>query len=308
VLDNAFKRHSNYEEMRIGLNQEHKTLGALAVGAGAVLWGTIGPVISLFPDGVSFQYSAFRSAVGSLILWLIVGFSRNKTRYTREDIKPILIAGLGSGGFLPFFAMGFERTGVAVASVIAIGLAPIFVGIISWLLYKKSPGRTWAIGTALGIAGITALNWPGSDAVVNLAGITFAALAAFSYSWQAIGMSQLSKRHSPFQTVAPAFTVASLIQVPLTFGKSYEFLTDPLLLVGAIYGAIATLALAYSLFAFGVHRIGPANAVTVGLMEPITAAALGVTILNEKITSLGFLGIALVLIGLFIVGRPVKTG
>lgn len=85
VLDNAFKRHSNYEEMRIGLNQEHKTLGALAVGAGAVLWGTIGPVISLFPDGVSFQYSAFRSAVGSLILWLIVGFSRNKTRYTRED-------------------------------------------------------------------------------------------------------------------------------------------------------------------------------------------------------------------------------
>jgi drug/metabolite transporter (DMT)-like permease len=43
-------------------------------------------------------------------------------------------------------------------------------------------------------------------------------------------------------------------------------------------------------------------------MEPITAAALGVTILNEKITSLGFLGIALVLIGLFIVGRPVKTG
>ena len=121
-------------------------------------------------------------------------------------------------------------------------------------------------------------------------------------------MSQLSKRHSPFQTVAPAFTVASLIQVPLTFGKSYEFLTDPLLLVGAIYGAIATLALAYSLFAFGVHRIGPANAVTVGLMEPITAAVLGVTVLNEKITSLGFLGIALVLIGLFIVGRPVKTG
>jgi DME family drug/metabolite transporter len=88
---------------------------------------------------------------------------------------------------------------------------------------------------------------------------------------------------------------------------SYEFLADPILFLGAMYGAIATLALAYSLFAYGVHRIGPANAVTVGLMEPITAAALGVTILNEDISLLGFLGIILVLIGLFIVGRPEKV-
>jgi DME family drug/metabolite transporter len=284
-----------------------KTLGALAVGTGAILWGTIGPVISLFPDGNSFQYSAFRSAVGSLILWLIIAFSRVKTRYSKADFKPILVAGLGSGGFLPLFALGFERTGVAVASVVAIGLAPIFVGIITWILYKKRPGKTWAIGTLLGVIGISALNWPGNDLSINLAGIGFAVLAAFSYSWQAIGMSQLAKRHSPFQTVAPAFTVASLIQIPLTFGMSYEFLADPILFLGAMYGAIATLALAYSLFAYGVHRIGPANAVTVGLMEPITAAALGVTILNEDISLLGFLGIILVLIGLFIVGRPEKV-
>ena len=286
----------------------HKnTLGALAVGTGAILWGTIGPVISLFPEGVSFQYSAFRSAAGSLILWLIVVFSSTKTRYTRKDIKPIFVAGLGSGGFLPFFALGFERTGVAVASVVAIGLAPIFVGIISWMLYKKQPGRSWLIGTILGIAGITALNWPDRDSAIDVAGIGFAALAAFSYSWQAIGMSELSKRHNPFQVVAPAFTIASLIQLPLTFGRSYEFIANPLLLLGAIYGAIATLALAYSLFAYGVHRIGPANAVTVGLMEPITAAVLGVTILEEQISLLGFLGICLVLIGIFIVGRPRKS-
>jgi DME family drug/metabolite transporter len=284
-----------------------KTLGALAVGTGAILWGTIGPVISLFPDGNSFQYSAFRSAAGSLILWLIIAFSKVKTRYSRADIKPILIAGLGSGGFLPLFALGFERTGVAVASVVAIGLAPIFVGILTWIFYKKRPGKTWAVGTFLGVAGITALNWPGSDASINFAGIGFAALAAFSYSWQAIGMSQLAKRHNAFQTVAPAFTVASFIQVPLTFGMSYEFLTEPILLLGAIYGAIATLALAYSLFAYGVHRIGPANAVTVGLMEPVTAATLGVTLLNESISTLGFFGILLVLIGLFIVGRPSKN-
>lgn len=289
------------------MSQKQRTLGVISVGLGAMLWGTIGPVIKLFPEGVSFQYSAFRSLFGSLILWIVILFSKNKTRYTKQDLKPILLAGLGSGGFLPFFSLGFERTGVAVASVVAIGLAPIFVGLITWALFKKSPGKTWLIGTTFGVIGITALNWPGEDAIFNFAGFSFAALAAFSYSWQAIGMSDLSKRHSPFQTVAPAFTVASLIQVPLTIGKSYEFLAEPKFLLGAIYGAIATLALAYSLFAFGVSRIGPANAVTVGLLEPITAATLGIIVLKENIGLLGFSGAIMVLIGLFIVGRPTQN-
>jgi DME family drug/metabolite transporter len=185
-------------------------------------------------------------------------------------------------------------------------LAPIFVGIITWIYYKKRPGKTWAVGTFLGVAGITALNWPGSDASINFAGIGFAALAAFSYSWQAIGMSQLAKRHNAFQTVAPAFTVASFIQVPLTFGMSYEFLTEPILLLGAIYGAIATLALAYSLFAYGVHRIGPANAVTVGLMEPVTAVILGVISLDEVITPFELLGIISILMGLLFINNTRK--
>ena len=70
-----------------------------------------------------------------------------------------------------------------------------------------------------------------------------------------------------------------------------------------MYGAIATLALAYSLFAFGVGRIGPAAAVTVGLLEPITAATLGVIVLGESLNFLGVFGIFFVLTGLLIVGR-----
>jgi len=42
-------------------------------------------------------------------------------------------------------------------------------------------------------------------------------------------------------------------------------------------------------------------------MEPVTAATLGVTLLNESISTQGFFGILLVLIGIFIVGRPSKN-
>ena len=285
------------------MTKRDQTLGVLAVGLGAIFWGTIGPVIKSFPKGVSLQYSVFRSVFGSLILWIIVALSKKKTRYVREDLIWIILAGIGSGGFLPLFSLGFAHTGVAVASVVAIGFAPIIVGILSWIIFAKKPGREWLVGTTLGIFGITLLNWPRNGASVNLSGFFFSALAAASYSLQAIGMSQLSKRHSPFQVVAPAFSIASLIQAPLSIGKSYEFLSNPIYLMGAIYGAVATLALAYSLFAFGVGRIGPATAVTVGLLEPITAATLGVIVLGESLSLLGVFGIILVLTGLLIVGR-----
>jgi hypothetical protein len=65
---------------------------------------------------------------------LLVRLSHFSQREFRFSIKPILVAELGSGAFFPFFALGFERTGVAVASVIAIGLAPTFVGFISWII------------------------------------------------------------------------------------------------------------------------------------------------------------------------------
>ena len=284
-----------------------RTLGVIAVAVCAILWGTIGPIVQLFPDGNEFQYSLFRNVTGTIILWIIIAASKTRTRYSKEDIFPIVVAGFGAAGFMPLYMLGFERTGVAVASVVSIGLAPIFVGIISWLLYKNAPGKIWALGTFLGVVGVAALNWPSGDAKINLAGFGFSALAAFSYSWQAIGMSKLSKRHNAFQTVAPTFAIASLVQIPLNIGRSFEFLTEPILLLGSLYAGIATLAVAYSLFAYGVGRIGPANAVTVGLLEPITAAAMGVTLLGEKIAPIGFVGIVLVLVGLVIVGRPPKA-
>ena len=286
---------------------KQRTLGIIAVAGGAILWGTVGPIVQLFPDGNEFQFSLFRNVTGTIILWSIIAFSKVKTRYTKQDIFPIAVAGLGAAGFMPFYMLSFQRTGVAVASVVSIGLAPIFVGLISWFFYKNAPGKIWAVGTILGVVGVAALNWPSADSTINLAGFGFAALAAFSYSWQAIGMGKLAKRHNAFQTVAPTFAVASIVQVPLNIGLSFEFLAEPALLLGALYGGVATLAIAYSLFAYGVGRIGPANAVTVGLLEPITAATMGVTLLGEKISTIGFIGIILVLIGLFIVSRPPKV-
>lgn len=284
-----------------------RSLGIAAVALGTILWGTVGPVVKLFPEGTAFQYSLVRNLSGTTALWLMVLFSKNKKRYTKQDIIPILVAGTGAALFFPLYIKAFELTGVGVAAVVSIGVAPIFVGMIAWIALKQPPGKQWAIGTLIAVSGVVALNWPSGDSTVNVLGIGFALAAAFGYSLQATGMGMISKRHTPFQCVAPMFTIGTIFQAPLSYGKDFSFLQDPVLLLGALYGGVVTVALAYAFFIYGIARIGAATAVTVGLMEPLTASILGVVLLGETVSAVGLIGSVLILAGLVVVSRPPKA-
>ncbi|NBO34967.1 MAG: hypothetical protein EBU89_03395 [Actinobacteria bacterium] len=283
-----------------------RALGISAVALGTILWGTVGPVVKLFPDGTAFQYSLVRNLSGTTALWLMVLFSKNKRRYTKQDIVPILVAGTGAALFFPLYIKAFELTGVGVAAVVSIGVAPIFVGLIAWIALKQPPGKQWAYGTLVAVTGVVALNWPSGNSTVNVLGIGFALAAAFGYSLQATGMGMISTRHTPYQCVAPMFTIGTIFQAPLSYGKDFTFLRDPVLLLGALYGGVVTVALAYAFFIYGIARIGAATAVTVGLMEPLTASILGVVLLGETVSAIGILGSVLILAGLVVVSRPPK--
>ena len=283
-----------------------RALGISAVALGTIIWGTVGPVVRLFPEGTEFQYSLIRNLTGVSALWLFVLFSKDKRRYTKQDIVPILVGGIGATLFFPFFILAFQLTGVGVAAVVSIGVAPIFVGLIAWIALKQPPGKQWAIGTLIAVTGVVALNWPSGNNTVNVLGIGFALAAAFGYSLQATGMGMISKRHTPFQCVAPMFTIGTIFQAPLSYGKDFTFLQDPVLLMGALYGGIVTVALAYAVFIYGIARIGAATAVTVGLMEPLTASILGVVLFSETVSTIGIVGSVLILAGLVVVSRPPK--
>jgi DME family drug/metabolite transporter len=283
-----------------------RALGISAVALGTIIWGTVGPVVRLFPEGTEFQYSLIRNLTGVSALWLFVLFSKDKRRYTKQDIVPILVGGIGATLFFPFFILAFQLTGVGVAAVVSIGVAPIFVGLIAWIALKQPPGKQWAIGTVIAVAGVVALNWPSGNNTVSFLGVAFAMAAAFGYSMQATGMGMISKRHTPFQSVAPMFTIGTILQAPLSYGRDFSFLQDPVLLLGVLYGGIVTVAVAYAFFIYGISRIGAATAVTVGLMEPLTASILGIVLLGETVSAIGIVGSVLILAGLVVVSRPPK--
>ena len=285
------------------MSSQHRAVGIAAVATAAVLWGTVGPIASLYPEGTAFQFATMRNLVGIMLLWTLVALSKNKRRYQRKDLFPLMLGGIGTAGFMPFYTLGFQRTGVAIASVLAIGAAPIFTGIVGRIVLGRVPSRNWFIGTGLAVIGIVGLNWPSQGTSVQVAGAFFALMAALSYALQATGMEMMGNRLSAVQSVAAIWTVGTILQFPIVIGRDFTFLAEPILLIGVIYGGIFTCAISFSMFTWGIARIGAPTAVTVGLMEPITTTALGVFVLNEVLTSIGVVGIVFVLAGLVVVSR-----
>ena len=142
----------------------------------------------------AFQYAAMRNVFGVAALWLMVLFLKHKTRYSRADLCGLILGGIGTAAFMPFYTLGFQRAGVAIAAIVAIGSAPIFTGIIARVLFKRTPTKPWFVGTGMAVLGVALMNAPSGDTEVHVAGVLFASVCGLAYAFQATGMEMLSKR------------------------------------------------------------------------------------------------------------------
>ena len=107
--------------------------------------------------------------------------------------------------------------------------------------------------------------------------------------------------------LAAPFSVGALVVLLLAAGQSFDWLATADGLVMALYLGIFATGCAYVLFGSGLRRLTPSTTVTLVLAEPITAALLAVVVLDETIAVIGWVGIATVVVGLWIVGRDATS-
>ena len=82
--------------------------------------------------------------------------------------------------------------------------------------------------------------------------------------------------------MASVFSIGAVVLLPvLVLVPTSELVTGPGLVLAVYLGALPT-ALAYTLFARGLQRIGAGETATLTLGEPVTAAALGFIVLGER--------------------------
>lgn len=288
-------------------------LSALLVVAGTGLFGTVGTARVLGPAIPSPAIAAGRLGASALLLVAIALLLR-KAPAMRAAWRQrwVYVAGAGQAGFQVCFLAAVELIGVATGTLIAIGCTPIVAGLVT-----RQVTRTWVAATSLSVAGLVLLVGGESADLGGAAGgggfstlgVAAALGASVSYATYIVATRHLVARGvAGLGVLAAIFAVSGVALLP------FLLLTDPgqlwssAGLVTVAYLAVVPTVVAYWLFNAGLRGVTASTAATLGLTEPVVAAALGVLILGERLGVVGGVGAVLVLLGLFVLVSRHRAG
>lgn len=262
---------------------------------GAILWGTTGTAQTFLPDNAHpFIISAGRSATGGLFL-LIIMILLKKIKFRSWPWKQTLYAAICISLFQLLFFSSVRLTGVAIASVVAIGSAPIFSGLIEWIFLKMRPTKVWGISTGLAITGCMFLFITKGEVSINPIGVLYSLVAGLIFALYTMNSKSLLQKEDAISVVAMTFSLSALLLTPFYFILDVSWLRDAGNVGIIFYLGIATTSIAYVLYGWGLRKIPASSALTLSLAEPTTAALLGVVVVGEVLSTTSWVGIGLLL-------------
>lgn len=281
----------------------------------AALWGTTGAAQSLGGTDAPVAVGAARLAVGggALVLVALAGGGAGPMLACLR--RPLLawtaLAALATAVYQGAFFSAVASTGVATGTVVALGTAPVATGACGVLLFGDRLTRWWVVATGLAVAGCTVLVTVGDDGTsrVQPVGVALAVLAGACYGLYTAAAKVLLQRGVPVVTAMAATLGAGAVLVaPVLVAQADELAGGRSLLVLAWLGLVTT-GVAYVLFAQGLRRLPAGTVGTLSLTEPLTATALGVLVLQERLSPGALAGALVLLAGLVLAAlHPLQSG
>ncbi|MCI3275166.1 DMT family transporter [Streptomyces cylindrosporus] len=289
--------------------------GPAPILTSAVMWGTTGTASSLAPSGAPAAAIGCAGLVlGGILLFLTSRGARAMIAAGTGRERWLLALGAAAvAGYPVTFYPAVARSGVAVATVIALGSAPVFAGLLAWATGRGRPTARWSCATTAAVLGCTLLvlgpELAGRSTPLDLTGVALAAAGGLSYAvYSLIGGRLIGDGHPSDAVMGVLFGAAGLLVLPFAPFVDLHWLGKARGAGVAMYLAVFTVFLAYRLFGYGLRRTSAATATTLTLAEPAVAAVLGVTVLGERLPAASWCGLAILGLGLVLLAVPVRVG
>lgn len=292
-----------------------KLVGYAEAVAAACLWGSSGIfAVHLFRLGVPpASLALLRPLVGAVLLLAIL--SARNVRALAIDRSGLIVLLLCGGVAVGIFQIAYQMStdAVGVPSTVAmLYVAPAVVALASGPLLGEWPDRMRIALLVITLAGVW-LSVLGADDVVTTFGATGLAwglLAGVSYAAYTLFGRFASPRYGSIPTVAYS-TVGSCvflaIVVPVGSGPVVWPASGPAWALLIMFSAL-TIAVAHFLFFDALSRIEASRVSIASAIEPVVAAILATLLLGQGLSSLGWAGIGLVVVGVVGVGLRASDG
>jgi drug/metabolite transporter, DME family len=279
--------------------------GVAAVLGAAVLWGTVGPAQVLTGSDVDpVTLGTARLVLGGLVL-LVVSAVRDRAElarwrvlFDRSVLGWLVVAAASTAAYQAAFLTSVLRTGAALSTAVALGVAPPAVGALARLLGLERLTRAWGLGTVAAVVGTALLLLPGGAVRIDTVGVLLGVLGGICYGVYTVAAKRLLDGAAPtFVAVAATLVVGGAIVLPFAHDGT-RIVTEPITLALVAWLAVPATAVAYLLFVSGLRHVTAATAGTLSLAEPLVAAVLGIVLLGERLPVPAVVGTCLLLAGM----------
>lgn len=274
--------------------------GSLPVFLGALFFSGSGTIQSYAPaEATAFILGALRLLAAGIFL-VIWCYSKNMLHPLKNVNKvKIILSALALAGFQLSFFLGVRSAGVAVGTVVTIGTTPIMAAVFGLLFFREIPPKSWYVSTVIAVSGLVLLNIHDIN-TFKIGSIVFPVMAGTIYAFYLSQSKELLQKSRPEIIMTYLFALSSLLLLPLWFIFPCAWVLTARGILIAIGLGVVTTAIPYCLVMAGLKNCETAKAATLSLGEPLGAAVLGFTLLQEPLDIMSFCGVIAIFISVLV--------
>ncbi|AVF74602.1 EamA family transporter [Vibrio alginolyticus] len=284
-------------------------LGTLSILFASTLWGTTGTAASLAPNVSALAIGAFSMGIGGFMQACLSAKSLKRDfRKVVHKKKTLLVSIIALATYPLAFYSSMRFAGVAIGTVVSISTAPFFSALLECLFSRNQTiTKRWMMSFAIGVIGITLLLASESSANslfdhdMKHWGVLLGLLAGLTYAIYSWGVKTMIDHGIESQTaMGSVFGIGGVLLLPTLFITGDNLFASSTNTTVMLYMALIPMGLGYVAFGFGLRFVTASGASILTLFEPVIAAALAVAIVGEEISFIGWVGITLTLVCLFL--------
>ena len=288
----AFTKGSAAARRRPGTGLLYLVISGLLWGTGGLTGSLLGRVAGLSAIAVA----ACRLTVGGVLIVALLTVTRRPWPTGRAAWTRITVIGLLAAFYQSCYFTAVSLTSVPLATLVAIGAAPVIV-LGADRLAGRQVGRSAVATTGLAVTGLGLLvGLPsGFRETAVLASAGMAVLAAAGFAAVTLTGSRPVPGLDDLTVTGFGFTIGGLALLPLAqLAGGIGFRPGPAAIGLLVALGTGPTAVAYTLFFRGLRSAAASTAALLALLEPLTGAILAALLLGERLSAAGIAGAAII--------------
>jgi drug/metabolite transporter (DMT)-like permease len=276
-----------------------------------IVWGVV-PVflkkLLAVLTPIELSFTRFLLSGLALLLWVLLRQRPALRRILQQDIKLLLLCTLfGPLAAMVCFNFGILHVAIGTAAMFA-AIEPLFTYLLAVLVGQEAWKANRLLSILLALVGIVLVILARETfGVTYWVSLLLVMLTPMIWAVNNIITKDIVKRHSPIVMTAVSFVLSSLFLAPaLSANYIQTILHMGLTMWLALIYCILSTIFGFSIWYWSLRHLPPSTVAVSMYLIPVITVAAGRVFLNEPMPLMKAAGIAIVLLGLYLVNVRFK--